>query len=122
MKKKILIVDDSDATRNSLLFSLQQQDFTVYAAKNGLEALRIIEDNKDMFLVITDINMPNMNGFQLIEEIQKQKELPDLPIVVLSVNEENGDQALKKGATAFIIKSSKTAEKLNQFIKTYLRK
>jgi CheY-like chemotaxis protein len=122
MKEKILIVDDSDATRNSLFFSLEQQGFTVFTAKNGLEALRIIEDNNDIFLVITDLNMPIMNGFQLIEEIQKQKKLSNLPIVVLSVSEEKGDQALKKGATAFIIKSSKTAEELRQFIKTYLEK
>ncbi|MBN2533271.1 MAG: response regulator [Spirochaetales bacterium] len=122
MKEKILIVDDSDATRNSMLFSLQQQDFTIFTATNGLEALQIVKNNKDMFLVITDINMPAMNGFQLVEEIRKQEQLSGLPIVVLSVNAENGDQALEKGATAFIIKSSKTAEELNQFIKTYLRK
>ena len=105
--KKILIVDDSALTRRVLCDIINADDrFEVTAkANNGLEALEILKNNK-FDGIVTDINMPKMNGLQFLKELQKQRR-PE-PVMVLSTDTAEGAKvtldALELGAIDFIQK------------------
>jgi len=68
MKPSILIVDDEKLIRQSLVNFLSC-DYTVYDAPNGVEALRILSENKGIELVLSDVKMPEMDGLELLEKI-----------------------------------------------------
>ena len=105
MSRLILIVDDSASMRMLLKTSLAAQGFTVESAGDGAEGLeRVREIGPD--LLITDINMPRMDGFGLIEEVRKLADYRGLPILVLSTefSEEKKARARAVGATGWITK------------------
>ncbi len=78
-EKTVLIVEDDDASYELLNILLKKQDITPIWATNGLEAIKIIKNNRNIDLVLMDINMPQMNGYVATIEIKKFK--PDLPII-----------------------------------------
>ncbi|NTW27032.1 MAG: response regulator [Candidatus Moranbacteria bacterium] len=88
--KKILVVDDEENIRfiMSLLLS-KTQLFTVLLAKNGNEALEIIDENKDIRCVISDIMMPEMGGIQLYQHLKCHN--VDIPFIFMSGYNESGD-------------------------------
>ena len=105
MSKTILTVDDSASMRMLLKASLTAQGFTIEAANDGRHGLeRMIEVKPD--LLITDINMPEMDGFELIEAVRGDKELSTLPILVLSTefSDDKKARAREAGATGWITK------------------
>lgn len=71
-QKTILVVDDTDLIRNALLSFLQDQGYTVISAKDGLEALEKLRINKDIQLVLSDVNMPRMDGTALVTAMGKE--------------------------------------------------
>ena len=110
--KKILIVDDSSVVRMSLSFVLKDNGFQVTEAVDGQDGVR--KAGAESFdLIITDVNMPNMNGIQLIEKIREGGTNKFIPILVLTT--ESGqdmlDEGKKAGATGWIVKPF-TNEKL----------
>lgn len=105
MSKLILTVDDSASMRMLLKTSLTAQGFTIEGANDGIHGLeRIQEVNPD--LLITDINMPRMDGFELIEEVRKLAAFRGLPILVLSTefSDDKKARARSAGATGWITK------------------
>ena len=105
MSKLILTVDDSASMRMLLKTSLTAQGFKIEGANDGVHGLeRIQEVNPD--LLITDINMPKMDGFELIEEVRKLPQFRGLPILVLSTefSDEKKQRARSAGATGWITK------------------
>ncbi|MBN2535448.1 MAG: response regulator [Spirochaetales bacterium] len=117
---KILIVDDSEATRKSLKFSLTMRKFEVIDASNVNEAISYLSSNDDICLVITDMNMPGMNGMDLIRFIREKLNLKALPIIVLTTAEDKGKDALTRGASAVVMKSSKASEEIVSFLSRYV--
>lgn len=113
MKKKILIVDDFENTRFIVQFTLQQRGYEVIAAANGQSALSVLR-GEHIDLIITDYNMPQMNGLQLTTEVKKQTEWQRIPIVVLSTDssEEKRQAALRAGAAWWLKKPFKAEELL----------
>ena len=104
-KKKALIVDDSASMRNMVKVVLQNLGFDAVTAQDGKKALRLAE-NDNVDLVITDINMPNMDGIELIGKLRELDNFKFVPILVLtteggSVTKESGKEA---GATGWIVK------------------
>lgn len=86
MLKKILIVDDSATARNIIKRSIEIcgiQDIEIGEAGNGKEALEILKAN-EYDLVFTDLNMPEMDGEQLIKRIKSSPKLFDIPVVVIT--------------------------------------
>lgn len=81
--KKILIVDDSITTRTLEKNILTNAEFTVFSAANPIEALKILNQTK-MDLIVTDIEMPEMNGLEFIEQIKTTTTFSDIPIIVMS--------------------------------------
>ena len=86
MAMNILVVDDSKETRREIIRTLRKDESfdTFFEAGNGLEALRVLSDEK-VDLILTDIIMPEMDGFKLIETIRKDDRLHDIPMILLTV-------------------------------------
>lgn len=105
MTKKILAVDDSRTMRGLLDQALRSAGYEVELAEDGVEGLdKLDAANPD--LVITDINMPRLDGFGVIEGIRKQNRYQALPILVLTTESgrELKDKARKAGATGWVVK------------------
>ncbi|WP_424689287.1 MAG: response regulator transcription factor [Halarcobacter ebronensis] len=83
---KLLFVEDEDDLIEIISDTLDKLDTNYLTAKNGEEALKLVEKNPDLSMIITDINMPVMNGLEMIEEL-KQKDI-NLPIIVMSAHTE----------------------------------
>ena len=105
--KSILVVDDSLTTRTLVTGVLEVEGYQVSLAKSGEEALEILEG--DSFnLVITDVEMPGINGFELSEKIRKSEKDKEIPIVILSslANEKDKRRGIAVGANAYFVKGS----------------
>jgi two-component system chemotaxis response regulator CheY len=121
--KKILIVDDSAMLRDMLTYSLNSGGFEdITSATDGLEALEIAQ-LREFDLVITDINMPNMNGFELIKALRELKNYKKTPLIVLTTekSEEMKKNGKNAGATGWIIKPFEP-EKLLKVVKLILNR
>lgn len=105
MQKRILAVDDSLSMRMLLRASLTNAGYEVAEAEDGRAALDWLENNEPT-LVITDINMPRLDGFGLIAELRAQKRFRDMPILVLTTESspEKKARARDAGATGWIVK------------------
>ena len=105
MTRTILTVDDSPSMRALLRNALAGEGYAVTAAEDGVDALERI-DGAEPDLVITDINMPRMDGFGLIEAVRGHARWGNLPILVLSTefSDEKKQRARSAGATGWIVK------------------
>lgn len=101
-----LIVDDSQLVRNHLSQLLEHQYIKTSVAEDGLVALNILQQHQNISFIITDHDMPNMDGLTFIREIRKTKDRNTLPILGLSGNEERilTAQFIKAGANDFLYK------------------
>ncbi|WP_446325465.1 response regulator [Blastomonas sp. CACIA14H2] len=104
-KTRILTVDDSPSMRALLKHALTAEGFHVDQADDGVSALDWLKEN-ECDVVITDINMPRMDGFGLIEHLRKGAIHENRPILVLTTeaSEEKKAQARRAGATGWIVK------------------
>ncbi len=111
--KRMLVVDDSPPTRGMLKSFLEREGFEVIAAKDGREALAAL-DVQEFSAVVTDVDMPVMDGIQLTEGIRSRPNLRRLPVIVLSSRGDERDirRGREAGADAYIIKQDFTAAKL----------
>jgi len=102
--KKVLVVDDSTVMLMSVKETLSIAGFTVETASNGEEALNKIKEGLKPDLIITDINMPKMDGISFIKNVRPL--LKFTPILVLTTESETPkrDEAKKSGATGWIVK------------------
>ena len=96
----ILTVDDSPSIRMLLRYALAGQGYDVAEAEDGVAALEWLEVNERPQLMITDINMPRMDGFDLVETVRRRGPHTDMPILVLST--ENSDQKIGRAREAGI--------------------
>ena len=101
----ILLVEDSAFYRNIEKSYLSQEGFKVVEAENGKEALKILKE-QEVDLVVTDIEMPEMNGFQLTREIRKDEQLRHLPIIAVTSlsKDEERQQGMDAGLDSYLIK------------------
>lgn len=100
---KILIVDDSPVVKKIITTNLVKEGYEVIDASDGASALEIIQEEKIDFL-ITDLNMPKMDGMQLIKELRKNPSYKWLPIVMLTTNPSEEEKALEAGANLYLKK------------------
>lgn len=121
MKKKILLVDDEKDIIEFLKYNLEQEDFTVITAYDGDEALKKIKEHPD--LIILDILMPKMNGYDVCRNIKSQKEFDNIPVIFLTAKSSEIDEVLglELGANDFIQKPI-SPKKLIARVNSNLRK
>lgn len=105
MSKTILTVDDSRMMREMLLLSLRDAGFNVLQAEDGVEGLEVLADTSPD-VIITDINMPRLDGFGFIEGVRRDLRHRATPILVLSTesDQEKKGRARAAGATGWIVK------------------
>ncbi len=109
---KVLVVDDSPSFRHYLAALLENYQYQVLQADNGLEALEILRAHPDIALILTDYNMPRMNGQELIQAVRKDHRREDLAIIGLSDASKTGVSVLmlKCGANDFLSKPFEVEE------------
>jgi two-component system chemotaxis response regulator CheY len=105
MSKKIMVVDDSNAVRQSLVFTLKGAGYEVVEAANGVDALSLMREHS-IGLFISDVNMPEMDGITLLKKIKADKDYNHTPVIMLTT-EASGDmitEGKEAGAKAWMIK------------------
>lgn len=115
--KKILAVDDSVSIRTSISFVLKQEGYEIVEAVDGVDGLAKAKADK-FNLVITDINMPNMDGIKMIKQLRQTEGYKFTPIIALTTESQESKMQEGKaaGATGWIVKPF-TSEKLIAIVK-----
>jgi two-component system OmpR family response regulator len=105
MRKKILIVDDEPNIVMSLEYTFKKQDFEVFIARDGSEALEILKHQMPN-VVLLDIMMPNVDGYQTLTQIKNTDSLKDTKVVFLTAKNKSSDieKGLKLGADKYLTK------------------
>src|SRR5262245_40925449 len=121
MSKSIVVVDDSESIRELVGLTLENAGHTVSKGIDGRDALQLF-DGREVSLVITDLNMPHMDGISLIREIRKMEGYSTTPILVLTTESQTAkkEEAKAAGATGWIVKPF-VAEKLLAVVKKVIR-
>lgn len=111
MAKTVLIVDDSASMRQLVTFALKGAGYDVVAAVHGKDALDKIKATK-VEMVITDLNMPEMDGIQLIKNIRSNAATRFTPVVMLTTESQEGkkQEGKQAGATGWLVKPFKPEE------------
>lgn len=121
MTKRILVVEDSPMTRSLIVSSLEEiGDFTVIEAANGFQALRKLpEVTPD--LVITDINMPDINGLEVVRFVKQSENFKHIPVIIVTTEGRDVDKerGLRLGADRYLIKPFEP-EDLQRFVQELL--
>lgn len=101
----LLVVDDSEVNRDALCRHLRRQGYSVTAAHDGSAALTLISQGS-FDLVLLDVMMPGLNGFEVLEKIRRAHSPTELPVIMASANDQSEDivQALKLGANDYLTK------------------
>lgn len=105
-KLKILIVDDSELNRE-LLAGMLGDEYEIYQVENGKKAIDILEENREQFkLVLLDINMPVMDGYEVLSIMKRRKWLDKLPVIVISaeISGESVKKAYELGASEYFVR------------------
>ncbi|MGF1677071.1 MAG: response regulator [Rivularia sp. (in: cyanobacteria)] len=104
--KIVLVVDDAISLRQTISLTLQKYGYQVIQAQNGVEALEKLQHHPQIDLVISDLEMPRMNGFELLSNLRQNSDLANLPVVVLTSRsaEKHRQLAQALGANAYLTK------------------
>jgi len=123
MSKTILVVDDSSTTRSLISSQLSEcGDYEIQEAATGFEALKMLPAGK-VDLIITDINMPDINGLELISFVRENPIYRDIPTVIISTEDsaEDRKRGMELGAEEYIVKPFTVGE-LREAVERVLQK
>lgn len=111
MTKRILAVDDSASMRQMVSFTLEKAGYEVIEATDGEDALAKL-DGHHLDMVITDLNMPRLNGIELVRRVRAMPKHRFVPIIMLTTEASSDNKALGKsaGATGWLVKPFKPAQ------------
>lgn len=122
MAKKILIVEDDEVLRGLVVQKISSEGYTILQAVDGEAGFNSIKDDRPD-LVLLDILLPKMNGFEVLEKVKADESLKNIPVMILSNLWQKDDIAkgMKLGATDYLIKvnfaSGEIIEKINNVLK-----
>lgn len=103
--KLVLIVDDQEINRDSLVITLEEAGYETVCAENGREALELMRRNQErLSIVLLDLIMPVMSGFEVLEAVRSDEQMKKIPIIVLTAEKSAELEALQLGAADFITK------------------
>jgi len=119
--KKILFVEDESALQKTFGERLSPEGYEVIPALDGEIGLRLAKTKKPD-LILLDLILPKVNGFEVLKELKEDKETKDIPVIVLTNLEGIGDvdKAIKLGATTYLVKAQYSLEELVEKIKKVL--
>jgi two-component system chemotaxis response regulator CheY len=106
MAKTILVIDDSSTVRQQVSIALRQAGFSILEAADGREGLATITATPGLAMVVCDVNMPNMNGLDMVEQVKSRPEHKALPILMLTTEGQPSmiKRARQAGAVGWIVK------------------
>ncbi|MBI5849249.1 MAG: response regulator [Nitrospirae bacterium] len=118
---KILVVDDCATTRKLLTLYLKSKGYEVVTAENGLDGLEKV-GREGVNLVLSDLNMPYMDGLEFVKSLRANPDTAELPVVMVTTeaDPEEKEKAMKAGANGYMIKPV-TAEMVAQNIKEIMK-
>jgi CheY-like chemotaxis protein/signal transduction histidine kinase/HAMP domain-containing protein len=113
--KKVLVVDDDIRNIFAMTSLLERHNMTVYSAENGKDAIEVLRENPEIDIVLMDIMMPEMDGYDTMHEIRKVPRFKNLPILALTAKAMKGDRekCIEAGATDYISKPVDTEQLLS---------
>ena len=123
MAQTILVVDDSPTVVKFVSFSLKNGGYNVVTACDGMDAVEKISNmSEDVDLVITDLNMPNLDGYRLIQTLRQNEKHQKTPIIILTskTEEEDRRQGMEVGADSYLVKPFKSSLLLSE-VARYLK-
>ncbi len=122
MAHTVLVVDDSPTVVKFVSLSLKKKGFNVVTACDGMDAIeKISSSEEDVDLIITDLNMPNLDGYSLIDTLRQNVEHRSTPIIILTSeeDEEDRERGLSVGANSYLVKPFNArvlAEEVSKYI------
>ncbi|MFQ5456787.1 MAG: PleD family two-component system response regulator [Nitrospirota bacterium] len=121
MKKRVLIIDDTEFVQKTYKIKLLSDGYDVSVAKNGIEGLKAVSENRPD-IILLDLIMPIMDGFKFLKTIREDPDSKEIPIVVFSSKgaHDEIEKALSLGATDYLIKAVTTPNKVSEKIRQVL--
>ena len=121
MAKKILFIEDESALQKTFGDILKQEGYEMISALDGENGLKMAQ-NEEPDLILLDLVLPKLHGFEVLKALKGGPETKDIPIIVLTNLEATGDveKALELGATTYLVKASYALEEVVQKIKKAL--
>ncbi|MGI5827928.1 MAG: response regulator [Patescibacteria group bacterium] len=121
MAKKILIVEDDPLLVRMYQTKFIKEGYEVLTAGDGMQGLDIAQNQKPDF-VIMDVMMPRLSGLELLEELRKNTETKNLPVIMLSnlSQPEQREKALQLGVKEFLLKANYTPSQIAEKVRQYL--
>ena len=120
---KILVVEDDSFLLQMYATKLETEEFKVFTASTGSEALSLVE-KEDLDLILLDLNLPEVDGFNVLEELKSNPKTKHIPVLVLTnfSQKEDIDRCLDLGAEDFLIKAHFVPSEVIEKIKKILKK
>lgn len=109
VRATILVVDDNDVIRELLSLSLSYQGYQVLKAKDAMDAGALLRD-RHVDLLLTDIEMPSVDGLELLRALRRESSTAALPVLVVSAHGHYEQQARQLGATGYLTKPVRTSD------------
>ncbi len=111
MGKKILVVDDSATVRQQVGLALSQAGFEIVEAVDGVDGYDTIQRTPGIAMVICDVNMPRLNGIEMLQKVKEDPRFATIPVVMLTTEGQPGliEKAKQAGAKGWIVKPFKAA-------------
>jgi len=122
MAKKILFVEDEASLQRAIGESLKKVGYEVLSATDGQQAMEQIK-SQDFDLIVLDIVLPKVDGFEVLKKIKSDPEKKDIPVLVLTNLETSGDvqKALELGATNYLVKANYSLDQMIEKINSMLQ-
>ncbi len=120
MSGTILLAEDSPSVRKFIILALKLKGYDVISAEDGMQALEKLPRQK-IDLLVTDLNMPNVDGIKLIKTVRENPEYKELPIIILSSlsSDEVINEGIDAGANSYLVKPF-NAKKIQYEVSKYL--
>lgn len=119
--RAVLVVEDDETLRESICSLLREEKIPVHAAANGLEALDFLSESQGTALIILDLMMPGMNGWELRSSLRADPRFSKIPILIISAHLRPGVQAGPNGVT-YILRKPFNAEDLVAYARRFARR
>jgi two-component system chemotaxis response regulator CheY len=103
---RILVVDDDQHLNRLICLFLEKNGFQVHSAADGLQAMDALERNEEVGLAIVDMNMPHVDGLELVKQIKAHPRHKGVPVIMISASNDEAkvDQSMRSGAGLFLPK------------------
>jgi len=121
MPKKILFIEDESALQKTFGEILSKEGYEMISALDGETGLKLVKTKKPD-LILLDLVLPRLNGFEVLKKLKENRETKDIPVIVLTNLEriEDVDKAIELGATTYLVKVQYTLEEVVEKIKKAL--